>query len=353
MFDQIASWMEIPTVRAAVIVLASVLSAHIFEIVFTRIILAITRRTKSDVDDNIALALRRPVYFTVIFLGVAWASEVLPVPPQVEAILKGVLKTLALVVWTAASIRIGTLVFHALAARGNEHSLVQPRTQPVFDIFSKLSILAAAAYCGLLIWNVNVGAWLASAGIAGLALGFAAKDTLANLFAGIFIVADSPYKVSDFIVLDDGLRGRVTAIGFRSTRMLTLDDVEITIPNGILGNSRIVNESGGPYQKARVAITVEAAYGSDIDQVREALLSCVKGAPHVAEHPKPQVRFSEFGASGLVHQLLVWIERPFYRELVVDELNRRAYKAFATEGIEIPYSKHDIYIKQIEGKLAA
>ena len=77
-------------------------------------------------------------------------------------------------------------------------------------------------------------------------MGFAAKDTLANLFAGVFILADAPYKIGDFIVLDGGERGRVTKIGIRTTRILTRDDVEITIPNATIANSKIINESGGP-----------------------------------------------------------------------------------------------------------
>jgi MscS family membrane protein len=84
-------------------------------------------------------------------------------------------------------------------------------------------------------------AWLASAGIIGIAVGFAAKDTLANLFSGVFILADSPYKLGDYVVLEDNSRGKVTQIGLRSTRMLTRDDVEVTVPNSIMGNTKIIN----------------------------------------------------------------------------------------------------------------
>ena len=172
-----------------------------------------------------------------------------------------------------------------------------------------------------------------------------------NLFAGIFIIADAPYTLGDFIVLDNETRGSVTAIGFRSTRLLTLDDIEIVVPNSVIGNAQIVNESGGPYEKARVSVTVECAYGSDVDLVREVMLQCAEGAPHVVHDHTPMVRFSAFGGSGLVHELLVWIERPRYREIVTDDLNRRIYKAFAKNGIEIPYSKHDVFIKELPADL--
>jgi small-conductance mechanosensitive channel len=115
-------------------------------------------------------------------------------------------------------------------------------------------------------------AWLASAGIVGIAVGFAAKDTLANLFSGVFIMADAPYKIGDYVVLDTGERGEITHIGIRSTRMRTRDDVEVTVPNSIMGNTKIINESGGPYEKYRIRVKVGVAYGSDIDQVEQLLM---------------------------------------------------------------------------------
>ena len=352
MLDQLAHWWQVPSIKAIALIFAAILAARIVELLFSRVILTVVKRTATTTDDEVAQALRRPVYFSVLFVGLALAARILALPPAAAYLVSATLKTLAILLWSGASLKIAALLFRALAST-RPTGLFQQRTEPIFNICSKLVVVAAATYFVLLAWHINVGAWLASAGIAGLAVGFAAKDTLANLFAGIFILADAPYQVGDFIVLDGDLRGRVTAIGFRSTRLLTLDDIEITIPNGVLGNSQIVNESGGPYKKARVAVTVEAAYGSDAEQVREVLLSCAEGAPHVMQEPKPLVRFAAFGASGLEHKLLVWIERPSLREIVVDDLNRRVYKAFNDAGIEIPYSKHDVYLKQVEGRIAA
>jgi MscS family membrane protein len=178
-------------------------------------------------------------------------------------------------------------------------------------------------------------------------VGFAAKDTLANLFSGVFILADAPYKIGDYIVLDSGERGKVTHIGIRSTRLLTRDDVEITIPNAIMGNSRITNESGGPYEKFRIRVAVGAAYGSDIDQVKAILMAVATGEPEVCEDPAPRVRFRAFGASSLDMELLCWVENPEFRGRVLDALNTTIYKRFRDEGVEIPYSKHDIYIKEM------
>jgi MscS family membrane protein len=89
------------------------------------------------------------------------------------------------------------------------------------------------------------------------------------------------------------------------------------------------------------------AYGTEVDRVREILLSCVKGAEHLCDNPAPRVRFREFGDSGLLFELLAWVDEPLYRGRVVDDLNTKVYKAFNEACIEIPYAKQDLYIKEM------
>ncbi|MFQ5748306.1 MAG: mechanosensitive ion channel family protein, partial [Planctomycetota bacterium] len=141
--------------------------------------------------------------------------------------------------------------------------------------------------------------------------------------------------------------GRVVHIGLRSTRILTRDDVEITVPNSVMGNGMVTNETGGPQPRMRVRIRVEAAYGSDVDQVRAALLKVPEGVAGICATPEPRVRFRAFGGSGLQFELLCWIQEPSLRGRVVDALNTAVYKCFAEEGIEIPYAKQDLYIKEM------
>jgi small-conductance mechanosensitive channel len=226
-------------------------------------------------------------------------------------------------------------------------AIVQPRTLPLFDILIKIAVVGGALYFALLAWNINVTGWLASAGIVGIAVGFAAKDTLANLFAGIFILADAPYKLGDFIVLDNGERGRVTDIGIRSTRILTRDDIEVTVPNAVIANAKIINETGGPHEKERIRVNVFASYECDVDHVRQVLLDCAQEVEHVCREPAPRVRFREFGDSGLRFELLSWIDEPVLRGRVLDQLNTTVFKRFREAGIEIPYAKHDVYVKQM------
>jgi MscS family membrane protein len=333
-------------VRAAAVAFGSILVAFFAEFIIRVTLGALARRTASDLDDRVAAALRRPVFLSFIFIGLGWASELLEMPARALSITHSVLGTLAVLIWSAAAFAIGTAVLETLSRRSSESSIVQPRTLPVFEILVRLSVIGAAVYFTFLAWHIDVTAWLASAGIIGIAVGFAAKDTLANFFAGIFIIADAPYKVGDWIVLDGDLRGRVTKIGVRSTRLLTSDDIEITVPNSVIGASKIVNEVGGPTVKQRIRIKVQCAYGADLDQVRAVLARCADGEPDVAHEPPPQVHLKDFGDSGLNLELRVWIEDPARRDAVIDRLNVKVYKAFAAAGIEIPFPKRDLYIKQ-------
>lgn len=347
-------WANEPYIIAIGLVLGSIIAAYAVEGILRLTLGALAGRTQSDLDDKIVAALRVPVFMSVLMLGLYYAAARLGLPDAAHRVTRGALETLAILLWARALSASGHAILEAVTVRAKKSAVVQNRTLPIFAMSLKVVVTAGAVYFIFLAWKIDLTAWLASAGIVGIAVGFAAKDSLANLFAGVFIVVDGPYQVGDYIVLDGELRGEVSHIGVRSTRVLTRDDVEITVPNAVIAGAKIVNESGGPHVKQRLAIRVEAAYGSDVDQVRDVLLTCPAGTDNVCELPAPQVRFREFGGSGLVFELLVWSDRPATRGLVLSDLNFRVYKAFNAAGIEIPYSKHDVYIKQMpEGRKLA
>ena len=344
---QIPHLPDSPNQRAGVIFIAAVLVAFVARFAFRHLVHRLAKSTDTDVDDRIADILKGPLFWTFVFGGF-WLAEIpLDLHEMIGQAIKGVMLTLIIMMWSIALLRSSKVVLEALSRNVDRFNWIQPKTVPLLDMVAKFLVVGTGIYFICVAWNVPLTSWLASAGIIGIAVGFAAKDTLANLFSGVFILADAPYKVGDFVVLDGGLRGEVQEIGIRSTRILTRDDVQVTVPNAVIGNGRIVNETGGPYDKMRVRVKVSAAYGSDVDQVRDVLLACIEGAPWLADDPVPRVRFRTFGDSGLDFELLAWIEKPLYRGRVLDELNRRVYKAFIAEGIEIPYPKQDVYVKEL------
>ncbi len=363
-FDQlretVESWAQVigPNVylQAIVIAFSFVLIAKLTDFFFGKIVIRIAKRSKTIFDDELVSLFHRPVFVSVILVGLALATSRLDTPDTVHFITLGILKTIAIFIW------LGLLqdVLHVLIAvinRSTDTELAWRRMLPLVDNISKVALIAIAIYFLFLAWQIDVTAWLASAGIVGLALSFAAKDTLSNLFAGVSILADAPYKVGNFIILESGERGMVTHIGFRSTRIMTRDDVEITIPNGIIGNGKIINEAGGSTEKHRIRAAVGVAYGSDLDHVMSVLTKVAASLEEICVTPEPRVRFRAFGESSLDFELLCWIDRPVDRGRLIHELNCAIYRAFNEAQITIPFPQRDLYVKglpeqiRISGKI--
>ena len=336
-----------PWLQALVVMLASLLIAWIFNRFIITTLKKIAARTNITIDNQLLDLLHSPIHTSVILLGLALATNLVDIPDSLDSIIFSTLLTIAYLVWSIFLIRLTRSVLKHVSQNDRHLKVLHTQTLPLFENIANIIIVVLSVYVVFTAWHIDMTAWLASAGIIGIAVGFAAKDTLANLFSGVFILADAPYKIGDFVVLDSGERGEVTHIGIRSTRLLTRDDIEITVPNSIMGNTKIINESGGPEEKFRIRIAVGVAYGSDIDKVRDILMNIALQDEAVCEQPEPRVRFRSFGASSLDFQLLCWIDQPVLRGRVIDALNCKIYKRFIEEEIEIPYSKHDLYIKEM------
>jgi len=338
-----------PALLVLLVLAATIVTARLVNWVLARVILRWARRTKTELDEHVVELLRQPVQVSIVLAGLGLVAPLVGLPAHVLWITSAALWTVAILVWTAFALRFIPLLLEALSHWEERYRVVQPRTLALFQNLSTVLLAGLGIYFLFLAWRIDVTAWLASAGIIGIAVGFAAKDTLANLFSGVFILADAPYKVGDFINLDTGERGQVTQVGLRSTRLLTRDDVEITIPNAVIANAKIVNESGGPWQKERIRIKVGVAYGSDLQAVRQVLLEAATVHPAVCAEPAPRVRFRAFGDSGLDHELLCWIDEPVLRGRVTDALNTAVYDKLNAAGIEIPYPKRDVYLHWADG----
>ena len=321
--------------------------------IISRSLMKITGRTITKADDHLIEYLTKPIVFTTVTLALMLAVSAYPLPQGLHSVTLSMLATLLLFSWLRANMRAARVVLELIASNQGRFEIVQERTIPVFSMTIKILLIGLATYIFMLIWGINPTAWLASAGVIGIAVGFAAKDTLANLFSGISIVADAPYKIGDYVVIDTGERGKVTHVGMRSTRILTRDDVEVTIPNAVIANAKIVNESGGPWVKHRIRVPVGVAYGSDVDAVCELLEKTAKEHPRVVKQPAPRVRMRAFGASSLDFELLAWIDHPQLRGLVRHELLIVIYKALNENGIVIPFPQTDIHLRSTPERLGS
>jgi len=336
-----------PWARALLVLLLFLLLAGLVDRLVMGVVRRLVSRTQTDLDDRLLGALHRPLFSTFALLGLLIAIYEFDVPPGLLLTTSALVKTILIVVWVIFGLRVTRLVLGAMRSQQDRFEFVQRTTEPLLRNAIAVLLFLAGVYGILVAWDINVTGLVASAGILGLALSFAAQDTLSNLFAGIAILMDRPYRIGDYIILDSGERGGVTHIGLRSTRLLTRDDVEISIPNAVMGSAKIVNEATGVANQYRIRVSVGVAYGSDIDQVMAVLLEIGEDHPRTLDEPEPRVRFRRFGDSSLDFDLLCWIARPAERGLVIHELNCQVYKRFAEAGITIPFPQRDLYIKEM------
>ncbi len=338
-----------PLLRALEWVVIFLLLAALLDRLITGLVHRLASRTETDLDDRIAALLHRPLFSSVAIIGVLVGIYELDLDPEFLLVTGATVQTLLILIWVYFGLRFTRLLLQAMGRHPERFEMVQVTTEPLLRNAVSVVLLVAGAYGILLAWDLNVTGLVASAGIVGLALSFAAQDTLSNLFAGVAILTDRPYKLGDYIILDSGERGKVTQIGLRSTRLLTRDDVEISIPNGVMGRAKIVNEAQGVPHQYRIRVKVGVAYGSDIDEVMKTLLEVAGAHDKVLATPEARARFREFGDSSLNFELLCWITQPGQRGLVVHELNCAVYKAFGEAGIQIPFPQRDLYIKEMPG----
>ncbi|MBI89514.1 MAG: mechanosensitive ion channel protein [Candidatus Marinimicrobia bacterium] len=323
--------------RSLVIIIASVVVAKATDFVFTIMFNKLVQKSKTTLDDRILQLLHKPIFYSILSIGFILSIRTALLPEYIEFSIVGCLKTVTIIIWLYVVSKILTMSTDWASKQTEKNKVLQKNTLPLFNNLGKIGIGIFGIYFIFLSWDININGILASAGVLGVVLGLAAKDTVSNFFAGIFLLADAPYKEGDYILLDTGERGYVKKMGLRSTRFMTRDDIEITIPNSVIASSKIVNESGGPNEIERVRITLLVSYGSDLDKVRTLLIAIAEGENNVMENPKPRVRFREFSDHGLKLQLLFWIHNPEIRGVTVDAVNTQIYKQLSKNDISIPF----------------
>jgi MscS family membrane protein len=179
--------------------------------------------------------------------------------------------------------------------------------------FAKVFVAVGGVVATLAAFGYPVATVLAGLGIGGLALAFGAQKTIENLFGSVSLAADQPFRVGDFVKVDDFV-GTVEDIGLRSTRIRTLDRTLISIPNGKLADQRL--ESFAARDRMRLATTIGVAYGTSHGQMLEVLAGLERV---LREHPKiwPDaviVRFKEFAASSLDIEIMAWFQVPTWAD---------------------------------------
>jgi small-conductance mechanosensitive channel len=184
---------ENPWLQALSVVCASWLLAWIFDRFISSTLKKLAQRTRFEIDDALINYLHNPVYTSVILLGFALAVNLLKIGEPYDFFIFSSLQTVAYLVWTVFLLRVVRTLLRKIAANDERLTVLHPQTLPLFENLAIILIIVLSVYIVFSAWGVDMTAWLASAGIVGIAVGFAAKDTLANLFSGVFIMADADY----------------------------------------------------------------------------------------------------------------------------------------------------------------
>ena len=163
------------------------------------------------------------------------------------------------------------------------------------------------------------------------------------------ITVDKPFKLGDRVKVE-GYVGDIVEIGPRSTRMLTLENMLVTIPNSKIASNIVVNYTA-PEPKEKIRVAVSVAYGSDLAKVRAILMAIGQGAAEKSEFilsgAVPEVFLREFGDSGISFIQVTWAKAYNLTLEAQDYLNMRIYERFAREGIEIPFPQMDIHLDTV------
>lgn len=307
--------------------------------------------TDTLIDDIILAAIGRPLVVSIFLASVYVAVTAFDViPPSMDWLLTPqVINAVYIIMgaWILSVFFDNFLKSYGKAIAAKTEGDLDDRLIHFLEIVAKYIIWFAALALLLRNFSIDITPLLAGAGIAGIALALAAQDLLGNFFGGAMITFDKPFKVGDRIKVDTFL-GTVESVGLRSTRILTLENQFVTIPNAKITDNVVINYSM-PDERLKLRLPVSVAYGTDVERVRTILLEIAKEAAakttYVLAEPEPQVFFAEFGESSLNFILTFWMTRYNLPDETKDFINTRIEQRFREENIEIPFKQVDIRMR--------
>lgn len=181
-------------------------------------------------------------------------------------------------------------------------------------------------------------------GFLSVGIGFGLQYIASDIVSGFILLFERPVRVGDRLKLKDGTEGRVENISLRSTIIVTNENMAVIVPNSKLVQNEFVNYSHHA-QTVRLNIPVGVAYGSDLDQVSEALLEAARSVDDILTAPNPRVHFAEFGDSSLNLEIRVWINEPHKHPQIRSNINFAIERLFRERNIEIPFPRRDVYLR--------
>jgi small-conductance mechanosensitive channel len=293
-------------------------------------------RTGNTADDIMLAGLRILLPWAAL-AGAVWASlAVLPLRASVDTQVGRFLVAGLVLVATLAAARVLTqLIRKIVLARSGVAG-----SASIFVNIVRGAVIAIGILILLQTLGVSIAPLLTALGVGGLAVALALQDTLANLFAGISILASKKVQPGDFIELSSGEQGYVEDINWRNTSIRQLPNNLVLIPNAELAGS-IVTNYHQPSEPMSVLVDVGVGYGSDLDHVERVtcevgkeVMADVEGG--VPEHD-PFIRYHTFGDSSINFSVILRAQEFTNQYLIKHEFIKRLHRHYDREGIEIPF----------------
>ncbi len=293
-------------------------------------------RTRQDADDIVVAGLRILLPWAAVVGGLWAAVATLPLSRTLDAQAnRGFVAALVLVA-TLAGARVTAEAVRSLALSRSGVA----GSASIFVNVVRVGVWAMGLLVLLETAGVSIAPLLTALGVGGLALALALQDTLANLFAGLHILASKKVQVGDFVQLGSGEQGYVTDINWRNTVVRQLPNNMVIVPNSQLAGSVVTNYYR-PARELSVLVQVGVGYGSDLSEVERVtcevareVMTAVDGG--VAEHD-PFIRFHTFGESSIDFSVILRAREFTDQYLVKHEFIKRLHGRYRKEGIEIPF----------------
>ncbi len=333
--------------KSLIILVSFFLGSKLFLFITERVIYKLVKKTKTRVDDKIIHRTGKPISLVLLLIGLRLAILPLNLGEKLMSSSTNLILSLIILAISYTFVMVFDVLINnwGLKWAKKTKSTLDDNLVKLLQKTSKVIIFSIAFIYVLDVWGIEIIPFLASMGIAGIAIAFALQDSLGDVFGGLTLILDKSVKMGDVIELDDKTTGTVIDIGLRSTKMRTFDNELVIVPNGQLSDSKIMNYAE-PDQTVRLVIPFGVAYGSDIDKVKKIILKKIKNLEHILDDPKPLIRFVEMGDSSLNFKLYLQVDHYSNRSATKDEVNTIIYNTLRKEGIEIPNPQLDVWLRK-------
>ena len=331
--------------KIAVTVSMGFLIAKLFSTYIPKAIKSLAQKINLSLDKELLNSLRSFIFKLIFFLFILLSIKMLSLSENMSFIFSSIVKSILLLSLVGFLLQVVRSLLYKMAKNSKEKSndevvsVIQESTLPLFENTALIAFYIVGLYLVFSIWNVDMTALLAGAGIGAMAIGMAAKDTLSDIIAGILILTDAPYRVGDVVYVKGNLKGRVSHIGLRNTRLVTKNNVEVIVPNTIMGTSQIVNESSSKEFGIRIQLDVATAFGEDVEKIKLLLVDSAKMAKRVAKDKEIKAMMIGFEQYALQFRLQCWIGDPEDKGSAKGELMELMYLNFYEAGIDIALTR--------------